>query len=213
MKVATGVIATSELYRKTLMNAGACIAPDSFQRVKAQKQEANVKFLINQANLRKNELKNNSVQEFVKLLKKINADREGLNIKNVEVQAYASPEGGFSFNDKLANKRQDVSEDYVKQQLKNSKVNTDIDAHYTAQDWDGFQKLVSESNIQDKDLILSVLSMYSDPEQREKEIRNLSSVFDQLAKEILPQLLVFRLGRSIHRWFVAIPLDREQVMR
>ena len=55
VKVATGVIATSELYRKTLMNAGACIAPDSFQRVKAQKQEANVKFLINQANLRKNE--------------------------------------------------------------------------------------------------------------------------------------------------------------
>ena len=188
VKVATGVIATSELYRKTLMNAGACIAPDSFQRVKAQKQEANVKFLINQANLRKNELKNNSVQEFVKLLKKINADREGLNIKNVEVQAYASPEGGFSFNDKLANKRQDVSEDYVKQQLKNSKVNTDIDAHYTAQDWDGFQQLVQASNIQDKDVILRVLSMYKDPEQREQQIRNMSEGFRELADGILPQL-------------------------
>jgi tetratricopeptide (TPR) repeat protein len=188
VKVATGVIATSELYRKTLMNAGACIAPDSFQRVKAQKQEANVKFLINQANLRKNELKNNSVQEFVKLLKKINADREGLNIKNVEVQAYASPEGGFSFNDKLANKRQDVSEDYVKQQLKNTKVNTDIDAHYTAQDWDGFQQLVQASNIQDKDVILRVLSMYKDPEQREQQIRNMSEGFRELADGILPQL-------------------------
>lgn len=165
-----------------------CIAPDSFQRVKAQKQEANVKFLINQANLRKNELKNNSVQEFVKLLKKINADREGLNIKNVEVQAYASPEGGFSFNDKLANKRQDVSEDYVKQQLKNSKVNTDIDAHYTAQDWDGFQQLVQASNIQDKDVILRVLSMYKDPEQREQQIRNMSEGFRELADGILPQL-------------------------
>ena len=110
VKVAEGVIATSELYKRSLMNAGACIAPDSFQRVRAQKQEANVKFLINQANLRQSELKNNSVQEFVSLLKRINADKEGLNIRNVEVQAYASPEGGFAFNDRLANKRQEDSE-------------------------------------------------------------------------------------------------------
>jgi hypothetical protein len=106
VKVATGVLATAELYKQTLMNAGGCIAPDSFQRVKAQKTEANIKFLVNQANLRKSELKNNSVKEFVSMLKKINADREGLNLKNVEVLAYASPEGGFAFNDKLANKRQ-----------------------------------------------------------------------------------------------------------
>lgn len=86
VKVATGVISTAELY-KSAMNS--CIAPDSFQRVKAQKQQANIKFLINQANLRKSELKNNSVKEFVSMLKKINADREGLNLKNVEVAAYA----------------------------------------------------------------------------------------------------------------------------
>ena len=99
VKVATGVISTSELYKKTILTDGGCIAPDSFQRVRAQKQEANIKFLINQANLRKSELKNNSVTEFVKMLKKINDDREGLNIQNVEVQAYASPEGGVKFND------------------------------------------------------------------------------------------------------------------
>ncbi|MGI6231746.1 MAG: tetratricopeptide repeat protein [Prevotella sp.] len=194
VKVSNGVIATAELYKVALMNAGGCIAPDSFQRVKAQKQEANIKFLINQANLRKSELKNNSVKEFVELLRRINADREGLNMKNVEIQAYASPEGGFSFNDKLANKRQDVSEGYVKQQLKAAKMaDTDIDAHYTAQDWDGFQRLVQASNIQDKDVILRVLSMYKDPEERERQIRNMSEGFRELADGILPQLRRSRL--------------------
>lgn len=193
VKVARGLITTGELYKKTLMNAGACIAPDSFERIKAQKQEANVKFLINQANLRKSELKNNSVKEFVQMLKKINADREGLNLKNVEVAAYASPDGGYSFNDKLANKRQDVSENYVKNQLKRQKITTDVDAHYTAQDWDGFQKLVQASNIQDKDVILRVLSMYKDPEEREKQIRNMSEGFRELADGILPELRRSRL--------------------
>lgn len=191
--VATGVISTSEFYKKTLASDGACIAPDSFQRVKAQKQEAEIKFLINQANLRKSEMKNNSVKEFVQMLKKINRDREGLNIKNVEVAAYASPEGGVKFNDKLASKRQNTSEKYVKQTLKKTKVSTDIDARYTAQDWDGFQKLVAASNLQDKDVILRVLSMYQDPQEREQQIRNMSAGFRELANGILPELRRSRL--------------------
>lgn len=193
VKVADGVIATSELYKKTLLSDGGCQAVDSFQRVKAQKQEANIKFLVNQANLRKSELKNNSVTEFVEMLKKINADREGFNLSNVEVQAYASPEGGFKFNDKLAGKRQDVSEKYVKDQLKKAKMKADIDAHYTAQDWDGFQRLVQASNLQDKDVILRVLSMYKDPEEREQQIRNMSAAFRELADGILPELRRSRL--------------------
>ena len=193
VKVATGVISTSEFYKKTLASDGACIAPDSFQRVKAQKQEAEIKFLINQANLRKSEMKNNSVKEFVQMLKKINRDREGLNIKNVEVAAYASPEGGVKFNDKLASKRQNTSEKYVKQTLKNTKVKTDVDARYTAQDWDGFQKLVAASNLQDKDVILRVLSMYQDPQEREQQIRNMSAGFRELADGILPELRRSRL--------------------
>ncbi len=193
VKVADGVIATSELYKKTLLSDGGCQAVDSFQRVKAQKQEANIKFLVNQANLRKSELKNNSVTEFVEMLKKINADREGFNLSNVEVQAYASPEGGFKFNDKLAGKRQDVSEKYVKDQLKKTKMNANIDAHYTAQDWDGFQRLVQASNLQDKDVILRVLSMYKDPEEREQQIRNMSAAFRELADGILPELRRSRL--------------------
>ena len=193
VKVANGVIATSELYKKTLASESGVIAPDTFQRVNEKKQEANIKFLINQANIRKSELKNNSVQEFVEMLKKINADREGLNVQNVEIQAYASPDGGVKFNDKLAGKRQNESEKYVKGALKQTKVNADIDAHYTAQDWDGFQKLVAASNLQDKDVILRVLSMYEDPQEREQQIRNMSAGFRELADGILPELRRSRL--------------------
>ena len=125
VKVANGVIATSELYKKTLASESGIIAPDTFQRVNEKKQEANIKFLINQANIRKSELKNNSVQEFVEMLKKINADREGFNIQNVEIQAYASPEGGVKFNDQLAGKRKNESEKYVKGTLKHNKVQED----------------------------------------------------------------------------------------
>ena len=193
VKVAEGVIATSELYKNTLAGSGACIAPDTFQRVRDQRQAAQIKFLINQANLRKSELKNNSVKEFIELLKKINADKEGLNIKNVEVLAYASPDGGFDFNDKLASKRQDVSVDYAKKQLKNAKVQSDVTGKYTAQDWEGFQQLVQASDIQDKDVILRVLSMYQDPEEREQQIRNMSAGFRELADGILPELRRSRL--------------------
>ena len=194
VKVATGVLATSELYKEALTQAGGCIAPDSFQRVRAQKTEANIKFLVNQANLRKSELKSGSVKEFVDMLKKINADREGLNLKNVEVAAYASPEGGFTFNDKLAGKRQTASQAYVDKQLKAAKLgDASVDAHYTAQDWDGFKRLVQASNIQDKDVILRVLEMYKDPAEREQQIRNMSEGFRELADGILPELRRSRL--------------------
>ena len=193
VKVADGVIATSELYRRTLASENGVIAPDTFQRVNAKKQEANIKFLINQANIRKSELKNNSVKEFVEMLKKINADREGLNIQNVEIQAYASPEGGVKFNDKLAGQRKNQSEKYVKNTLKKTKVDAALDAHYTAQDWEGFQKLVAASNLQDKDVILRVLSMYEDPQEREQQIRNMSAGFQELANGILPELRRSRL--------------------
>ena len=191
--VARGIIATSELYRRTVTTAQAAVAPDAYQRITKKKQEANIKFLIQQANLRKSELKNNSVKEFVRMLKQINDDREGLNLENVEVSAYASPDGGFSINDKLANQRQKVSEQYVNQELKKIKMNANVDAKYTAQDWEGFQELVKASNIQDKDIILRVLAMYKDPQEREQQIKNISSAFRELADGILPQLRRSRL--------------------
>ena len=193
VKVANGIIATSELYKQVIFVDGGCLAPDSFQRVREEKQEAGIKFLVNQANLRKSELQNNSIQEFVRMLKRINQDRDRLNLRNVEVKSYASPEGGFAFNDKLANKRQATGETYVKGQLKANKISTGIDAGYTAQDWDGFQRLVQASNIQDKDVILRVLSMYKDPQERETQIRNMSEGFRELAFAILPELRRARL--------------------
>ena len=188
VKVADGVLATSELYKRTLATAQPALALDGFQRIINQKQEANVKFLIGQANLRRSELQNNSVQEFVRLLSEIAKDQEGLMLDGVEVSAYASPDGGYAINERLAGKRQDVAADYVKQQMKKSKVDAQLDTKYTAEDWEGFQELVSASNIQDKDVILRVLSMYQDPEEREQQIRNISSAFRELADGILPQL-------------------------
>ena len=193
VKISNGVIATSELYRKTLLSDGAILAPDSFQRITSQKQEAQIKFLINQANLRKSELQNNSVQEFVNMLRKINREQEKLNLKDVEVQAYASPEGGLLYNDELANRRQNTAEKYVNSELSKTGIRTSVVGGYTAQDWDGFEKLVKASNIQDKDVILRVLSMYQDPYEREKQIRNMSEGFRELANGILPELRRSRL--------------------
>ena len=193
VKVANGVIATSELSGRTVRQAQASVSQDAYQRIIEHKQEANIKFLIQQANLRKSELKNNSVQEFVEMLKKINADKEGLNLKNVEVSAYASPDGGLKLNDKLAAQRQNNTEKYVQKTLKDTKVEAPVDAKYTAQDWEGFQELVKVSDIQDKDVIIRVLSMYKDPEEREQQIKNMSSVFRELADGILPELRRARL--------------------
>ena len=188
VKVADGVIATSELYKRTLATAQPALAQDGFQRIINQKQEANVKFLINQANLRRSELQNNSVQEFVRLLNDIAANQETLRLNDVEVSAYASPDGGYSLNERLAGKREDVAANYVKQEMRKANANAPLETKYTAEDWEGFQELVGASNIQDKDVILRVLSMYQDPEEREQQIKNISSAFRELADGILPQL-------------------------
>ena len=188
VKVADGVIATSELYKRTLATAQPARALDGFQRIINQQQEANVKFLIGQANLRRSELQNNSVQEFVRLLNEIAADQESLVIDGVEVSAYASPDGGYFVNERLAGQRQDVAANYVKQEMKKARTSAPLDTKYTAEDWEGFQELVSASNIQDKEVILRVLSMYQDPEEREQQIKNISSAFRELADGILPQL-------------------------
>ena len=188
VKVADGVIATSELYKRTLATAQPARALDGFQRIINQKQEANVKFHIGQANLRRSELQNNSVQEFVRLLNEISSNQETLVLDGVEVSAYASPDGGYNINERLAGQRQDVAANYVKQQMKKAKTDAPLDTKYTAEDWEGFQELVSASNIQDKEVILRVLSMYQDPEEREQQIKNISSAFRELADGILPQL-------------------------
>ena len=188
VKIGNGVIATSELYHQTVATAQPCVAQDAFQRITEQKQEANIRFLIQQAELRKSELQSNSVQDFVKMLQQIARDQEGLNLTDVEISAYASPDGGVQLNEKLANKRQQNTESYVRQQMKDAKLEGGISSEYTAQDWEGFQELVKASNIPDKDVILRVLSMYQDPQEREQQIKNLSQGFRELAEGVLPEL-------------------------
>ena len=191
IKVADGVIATSEL--PTAASSNASYAEDAYQRIIKQAQEANIMFLIQQANLRNSQLKSDEMKEFHKKVAEVNADTKNFKLNNIEVSAYASPDGGVKLNTGLAENREKNAEKYLNRQLKKAKIDTNVDAKYTAQDWEGFKELVSKSNLQDKDLILRVLSMYQDPEQRENEIKNISSVYKTLADEILPQLRRARL--------------------
>ena len=191
VKIGYGVLSTSELLGRCTITAST--APDAFQRVIEQKQEANIKFLIGQANLRTSELSSVSIQDLVKILKEINDMQEERALQSIEVSAYASPDGSFDLNEKLAEKRQDVSSNYLGKQLKKINMDAEVDTKFTAEDWEGFQELVSKSNLQDKDVILRVLSMYQDPEEREQQIRNMSSVFTEIADGILPELRRARL--------------------
>ena len=193
VKVGYGVVSTSDLLSRTLTSANGAVAQDAFQRVIAQKQESNIKFLINQAQLRQSELQSTNVKDFIAMLKEINADQERLALDGIEVSAYASPDGGYALNEKLAQNRQDATTAYLKKQMKDFGMDNQVDAKYTAEDWDGFQQLVAASNSQDKDVILRVLSMYKDPEDREQQIHAMSSVFTELADGILPELRRARL--------------------
>ena len=193
VKVADGVLATAELYAQTTASTKPANAADAFQRVIKQAKQANIMFLIQQANLRWSETNSDKMKEFTASMKEIDADKKNMAIENIEVSAYASPDGAVDLNDRLATQREKNAEKHVNQLLKKNKIETSVDAKYTAEDWEGFQELVAGSNIADKELILRVLSMYNDPETREREIKNISSVYSELAEEILPQLRRARL--------------------
>ena len=190
VKVADGVISTSEIVAQTVATANVALGEDAFQRIIKEKHDANIMFLIQQANVRSSELKTaKAFQEEVKAI----GEAANKQITNIEISAYASPDGALDLNQGLAEKRQDATAKVVNKNLKKDKMEANVDTKYTAEDWEGFQELVSKSNIQDKELILRVLSMYKEPEQREQEIKNISSVYSALADEILPQLRRSRL--------------------
>ena len=193
IKIADGVIATSAL--ATAATANPAVGADKFQRIIKEAYDANILFLIQQAELRSNELSKGELKDWKDRVKKAN-DAANQNV-SVEVSAYASPDGGLSLNESLAERREANTTRYLKGELNKRKIDVPVGAHYTAQDWEGFKELVSKSNLQDKDLVLRVLSMYSDPEQREREIKNISTVFRSLADEILPQLRRSRLTANI----------------
>lgn len=195
--VADGVVATAALADAGSVNPA--LAPDKFQRIINEKYDADIHFLINQANVRANQT---ATTEMGRLSEKMIATQgdSTLQLAEVNISSYASPEGSLDFNTKLAEKREQTTQAFLKDRMKKDKVTEfgELTANFTPEDWEGFQKLVAASNIQDKELILSVLSMYKDPEQREQEIRNLSSIFDQLADQILPQLRKSRITASIN---------------
>ncbi len=196
VKVANGVVATAALANAATVTPA--IGQDAFQRVINEKYAADIMFLIYQANIRASQLKTDAMVELQNVINATKGDDSRV-LQEINIQSYASPDGGYELNYNLAGNREKETKKYVEKQLKKDKITEfgELTAHFTAQDWEGFQKLVAQSNIQDKDLILSVLSMYKDPETREREIRNLSSIFEQLAETILPQLRYSRITASV----------------
>lgn len=198
VKVGEGVLATATLADATTVTPSS--AADKYQRVINEKYNADLMFLINKANIRASELEREGGVGDLNATIAAADSADNKEIEGVHVSSFASPDGGVEFNTKLSEKREQATVDYLKETYKKENVEKygELTSEYTPQDWEGFQRLVSESNIQDKDLILSVLSMYKDPEEREREIRNISSVFEQLAEEILPQLRYSRITASIN---------------
>ena len=190
VKIADGIVTTPELAdARDNKSAGT---PDKFQRVIQELTEADIKFLIQSAELRSSEKSSDEVKALQEAIKATKDDAKK-EVNKIEVSGYASPDGGMSLNENLAKNRQKVAANFLKNDLKKNKVNKAITANITAEDWDGFQKAMENSNMKDKDLVLRVLSMYSDPEEREAQIKNLSSVYGTIADEILPALRRSRL--------------------
>jgi len=198
IKLAQGVIATPTLvvnYPTPLIgvqrekNTTGKYDPniDVFQRIIADSYTADIKYLINKADLRKEELTKAEIAKLNEYNKEAGKDPRK-KIKSMEVSSYASPDGSLDLNTKLAEKRQEASSKFLTKELKQDEVEAEFKTKFTPEDWDGFKEMMSKSNIQDKELILRVLSMYTDPEVREREIKNLSSAFVDVAAQILPQL-------------------------
>ena len=188
-KIGDGVIATETL----VVNAPATsVGEDKFQRIIKQQEEAAIYYLINSANIRSKEMTSEEMKKLEAYIKEA-AAKENMNLNGIDVRSYASPDGAYDFNEKLANQREKSSSTFLKKQMKKGKVEQYKDENFfknfvVAEDWDGFKKAMEESNIQDNELILRVLSMHSDPEVREREIRNIASAFAVVADQILPKL-------------------------
>ncbi len=186
-KIADGVIAISALVNP--QGAQATVGKDQFERIVSESQAAEILYLIQQADVRGGQLSKADVKALNDYIKSVK-EAENKNFKDVTVSAYASPDGALALNTTLAGNREKSASRYIAGQLDRAKVSSKdlVKGKTTAEDWDGFKKAMEASNIQDKELILRVLSMYSDPEVREKEIKNMASTFKVIAEEILPPL-------------------------
>lgn len=193
VKVADGVLATSTL--ASVNNTAPSVADDGFQRIIKEAKDANIHFIIQRSDLRPSQVNNSDMRAWKdRVAKAYNDPKQNVNI---EVSAYASPDGGLSLNERLAEQREKNTSTYLEKDLKSKNINTEINARYTAEDWEGFSELIEQSDLPDKDLILRVLSMYPDAETREREIKNISLVYGEIAETILPQLRRSRITANI----------------
>ena len=188
-KLADGIITTCLLVEKT---GKATYAPDRYVRITPDTYEADIKYLIQQSDVRATETKKPEILAFTDKVKAAAAN-DRINFKGTQFSAYASPDGPFDLNEKLSNSREKSGMDFFSKNFKAAKVEDVMKSDLlktvvTPEDWDGFKKLMEASTIRDKELILRVLSMYSDPEVREREIKNISAAFEEIKDKILPQL-------------------------
>ena len=183
-KVADGTNTTYMLVNK---DGKVDYIPDSYQEIIKQTAEGQILYTINSSTVRNSQLRSESIKSFQEALDEIKAN-ERKEIVSTDIVAYASPDGGEELNAKLSDKRSTSAEKAFGKVTKKHEVEAPVNVKSIGQDWEGFQELVAQSDIADKDLIIRVLSMYSDPAVREREIKNMSAVYKTLAKEILPEL-------------------------
>jgi tetratricopeptide (TPR) repeat protein len=187
IKLADGVIATSTLVEKT----GKPISmKDKYVRVLPDTKTADIKYLINNADLRPAVLKAEDIALLRAYIKTVTTD-PNYQLKNAVVSSYASPDGSMKINEPLSKRRGQTADKFIKKEfakVEAAKANGFFDSQTTPEDWDGFKTEVEKSSIQDKELILRVLSMYADPDVRDKEIKNMSAAFEVLKTDILPKL-------------------------
>ena len=168
------------------LNFAEAMQPESnnYKNVTTTVVKADIVYAINSSRVSKKAMKSSEIEALKNgVVANLSNDRAA---QTVYVNGYASPDGPEKFNDKLSNKRSQSGLKEVKKLLKETGLN--IDAAAYGEDWDGFKAAVAASSIEDKNLILQVLEMYSSAAEREKEIKNLSSVFKALKTEVLPQL-------------------------
>ncbi len=199
IKLADGVVSTPLLVLPK--EAETIVAKDKFERIIPETYEADIHFNINRANVKSSEKKSDDIAALKDQVKAAN-EKDNVKFRGVEISAFASPDGELDFNDKLAGNRSQTASKFFKKELQNLDViQADQESFFnlmaTAEDWEGFKELVGKSNIQDKDLILRVLSMYNDPVVREKEIKSISAAYTELADEILPQLRRSKLSVNV----------------
>ena len=168
---------------------------DNYQSVIPETEEAQILYLINSADVRSSEINSKDIKAYKDALKNLENDSRR-EVKGTEIVAYASPDGGEELNGKLSSNREKSAAKAFGKATKSINAGA-VSTRSIGQDWEGFKELVGNSNIEDKDLIIRVLSMYSDPNVREREIKNMSSVYSSLAQNVLPQLRRARFITSV----------------